>query len=146
MQKSLYCICACLFDHYLHAINACCPAQLQFAKALMIAVQVAWSCEQLVCFQDEESLDMQAGVQVNNEQEKLVVNALMRYQPTDSAQSRPSSLQQCGECAAWGDGLCSQWVTHCFHSRPAGTLPCHRLYVQAASGEMRLATVMVSEG
>ncbi len=96
----------------------------------------------------EESAAMQAGIQITHEQEKLVVDALMRYQPADTAQSSRGSVDKCGDSAAWGDGLRTEWVTHCLlnsNRRPPEHLVPHRLYVQAAPGEMRLATVMIAE-
>lgn len=87
-------------------------------------------------------------MQITHEQEKLVVHALMCHQPTDPAQASSSRLKQCGTCAAWGDGLRTEWVTQCLRASnsklDAQQMP-HRLYLQAAPGEMRLATVMVAE-
>ena len=91
---------------------------------------------------------MQAGIQVTHDQEKLVVHALMCHQHTSPAQSSISSLKQCGDCGVWGDGLRTEWVTQCLragHVEFDAQQPFHRLYLQAAPGEMRLATVMVAE-
>ena len=95
-----------------------------------------------------ESPSLQAGVQVNDEQEKLVLNALMLYQPADLYQLSGGSLAQSGNSAAWGDGLRTEWVTECSSltnkHRQEHHIQ-HRLYVQAAPGEMRLATTMITE-
>lgn len=90
---------------------------------------------------------MQAGVQVTQQQEKLVLNALMCQQPAESAHTASGRLEECGDAESWGAGLRTEWVTLC-HQRPGQDLlhvtPPHRLYVQAAPGEMRLATVMIA--
>ena len=94
-----------------------------------------------------ESEAMQAGVQVTHNSEKLVVDALMAKKPTDVLQLS-SSLDQCKGRAAWSDASHTEWVIHCARScseSPAGHVIPHRLYVQATQGEMRLATVMVTE-
>ncbi|KAL0053211.1 hypothetical protein WJX82_002504 [Trebouxia sp. C0006] len=94
--------------------------------------------------QQDESQAMQAGIQVTHAQEKLLVHALMSQQPTDPSQHSLISLEQCGDCSAWGDGLRTEWVTQCLCASNEQQIS-HRLYVQAAPGEMRLATVMVAE-
>ena len=91
-----------------------------------------------------ESQAMQAGIQISHEQEKLVVHALMSHQSTDPSQHSLLSLEQCGDCSAWGPGLRTEWVTQCLCASNEQQVS-HRLYVQAAPGEMRLATVMVAE-
>lgn len=91
-----------------------------------------------------ESQAMQAGIQVTHEQEKLVVHALMSRQPTDPSQHSLISLEHCGDCSAWGNALRTEWVTQCLCASNERQVS-HRLYVQAAPGEMRLATVMVAE-
>ena len=93
-----------------------------------------------------ESAALQAGVQVNQEYEKLVLDALMQSQPADSFQLSGGSLADCGNCADWGDGLRTEWVTQCNSVIKGKQQPIpHRLYVQAAPGEMRLATTMITE-
>lgn len=90
-----------------------------------------------------ESAALQAGVQVKQEQEKLVLDALMRYKPADLSQLSGGSL---GNIADWGGGLRTEWVTQCKSVIKAKGQPIpHRLYVQAAPGEMRLATTMITE-
>ena len=96
----------------------------------------------------DESPAIQAGVQVKHEHERLVLDALMRYEPADSAQLRGGGLEQCGDSAEWGDGLRTEWVTQCSCSTKRLTNEhniSHRLYVQAAPGEMRLATTMITQ-
>ena len=91
---------------------------------------------------------MQAGVQVTQEQEQLVLDALMQQQPANAANIAAARLDQCGNADNWGSGLRTEYVTHVHqqHSQGASTQPVpHRLYVQVAPGEMRLATVMLSE-
>lgn len=84
------------------------------------------------------------GTAVTTEQEKLVLDCLLRQSLLDYSNS---SLRDC-DCKPWGDVLGTEWVTTCCqpeHFVADVQQKPHRLYVQASPGEMRLATVMTSE-
>ena len=105
-------------------------------------------CQVVRAYLQGESAAMQAGVQVTQEQEQLVLDALMQQQPPNAANIAAARLDQSGNADSWGSGLRTEYVTHVHqqHSQVASmqSMP-HRLYVQVAPGEMRLATVMLSE-
>ena len=84
----------------------------------------------------------QRGIAVTTDQDKLVLNDLMRRIPL--SESAHVSLEECGDHRAWADALGTEWVTHCTQVDQANHAQqhTHRLYVQASPGEMRLATVM----
>lgn len=90
----------------------------------------------------------QAGVQVKHEPERLVLDALMRYKPADLHQLQHDNVAQCGDSAEWGDGLRTEWVCECSCLSQGNTNDrhvSHRLSVQAAPGEMRLATTLITQ-
>lgn len=90
----------------------------------------------------------QAGVQVKHELERLVLDALMNFEPAELHQLRGGSVAECGDSAEWGDGLRTEWVCQCNCLTQGNTNDCHfshRLSVQAAPGEMRLATTMITQ-
>lgn len=90
----------------------------------------------------------QAGVQVKHEPERLVLDALMRDKHEDLHQSQHGSVAQCGDSSEWGDGLRTEWVCECSCLTQGNTNDrhvSHRLSVQAAPGEMRLATSMTTQ-
>lgn len=96
----------------------------------------------------DEAPAIQAGVQVKHAQERLVLDALLQNQPADLHQLHGDSLEQCGDSAVWGKGLRTEWVTQCSCSTQGKTSDSHvshRLYVQTAPGEMRLATTMITQ-
>lgn len=96
----------------------------------------------------DEAPATQAGVAVQHVQERLVLDALMRNQPADLQQLQGDSLETCEDIAEWGDGLRTEWVTQCSCSIQGviSEIPVsHRLYMQTASGEMRLATTMITQ-
>lgn len=100
-----------------------------------------------VMMQDEAPA-VQAGVQVKHAQERLVLDALMRNQPPDLHQLQGDSLEICGDSAAWGKGARTEWVTQCnciTQGKTSESPVSHRLYVQTAPGEMRLATTMITQ-
>ena len=87
-------------------------------------------------------------MQVTQEHERVVLDALMRQQPVELAQTSSGRLEECSNADSWGPGLRTEWTTHCYQKRIQGSLQQsapHRLYVQAAPGEMRIATVKFAE-
>ena len=96
----------------------------------------------------DEAPAVQAGVQVKHAQERLVLDALMQNQPPDLHQLQGDSLETCGDSTAWGKGARTEWVTQCScitQGKTSESPVSHRLYVQTAPGEMRLATTMITQ-
>ena len=90
-----------------------------------------------------ESSAVQAGVQVT-QQERAVLDALM----LDKVQLQGSTREQCRNPRAWEKALRTEWATECSCTtpgRPFEQQVSHRLYVQTAPGEMRLATTMITQ-
>lgn len=106
------------------------------------------ACSDAYSAMQGESSAIQAGVQVI-QQERVVLDALMLDKvPAESPHLQGSGRQQYGNHAAWKHALRTEWATECscmtlgrnFEHRIS-----HRLYVQTAPGEMRLATTMITQ-
>ena len=136
--------------HNIAISYACCTPAAHVAILCLSYLDNAgnYVCQVVRACLQGESAAMQAGVQVTQEQEQLVLDALMQQQPANAANIAAARLEHCGNADNWGSGLRTEHITHVHqqHSQGASmqSVP-HRLYVQVAPGEMRLATVMLSE-
>lgn len=90
-----------------------------------------------------ESSAVQAGVQVI-QQERAILDVLM----LDKVQLQGGTGEQCRNPQAWEKALRTEWATECSCTTQGRTFEhciSHRLYVQTAPGEMRLATTMITQ-
>ncbi|KAL3137852.1 hypothetical protein ABBQ38_005105 [Trebouxia sp. C0009 RCD-2024] len=93
--------------------------------------------------QQGESSAVQAGVQVI-QQERAILDVLM----LDKVQLQGGTGEQCRNPQAWEKALRTEWATECSCTTQGRTFEhciSHRLYVQTAPGEMRLATTMITQ-
>ena len=101
------------------------------------------ACSEACVAMQGESSATQAGVQVL-QQERVVLDALM----LEKVQSPGGNHELCQNPGAWEEALRTEWATDCSCTTPGRTSEhrvSHRLYVQHAPGETRLATTMITQ-